>query len=60
MAPPESPGVSLGSRFPSTLAQQASWGGYSGYFADPDNFAWEVAFNPSFPIDEDGAIQLPD
>jgi predicted lactoylglutathione lyase len=41
-------------------AQQASWGGYSGYFADPDNFAWEVAFNPSFPIDEDGAIQLPD
>ncbi len=41
-------------------AQQASWGGYSGYFADPDNFAWEVAYNPSFPIDEDGAIQLPE
>jgi hypothetical protein len=41
-------------------AQQASWGGYSGYFADPDNFAWEVAFNPSFPIDEDGGIQLPE
>jgi uncharacterized protein len=41
-------------------AQQASWGGYSGYFADPDNFAWEVAFNPSFPIDEDGGIHLPE
>ena len=22
------------------------WGGYSGYFADPDGFRWEVAFNP--------------
>jgi predicted lactoylglutathione lyase len=41
-------------------AQQASWGGYSGYFADPDNFAWEVAFNPSFPMNEDGTIQLPE
>lgn len=25
------------------------WGGYSGYFADPDGFRWEVAYNP-FPI----------
>jgi hypothetical protein len=41
-------------------AQEAFWGGYSGYFADPDNFPWEVAFNPSFPIAEDGAIHLPD
>lgn len=40
-------------------AQEAFWGGYSGYFADPDNFAWEVAFNPTFPIAEDGAIRLP-
>lgn len=40
-------------------AQEAFWGGYSGYFADPDNFAWEVAWNPSFPIEEDGAIRLP-
>ncbi len=35
---------------------QASWGGYSGYFADPDGFAWEVAFNPEWPIAPDGAI----
>lgn len=26
--------------------QKAFWGGYSGYFADPDGFLWEVAYNP--------------
>ena len=26
--------------------QKASWGGYSGYFADPDGYLWEVAYNP--------------
>ena len=26
--------------------EQASWGGYSGYFRDPDGFLWEVAWNP--------------
>jgi catechol 2,3-dioxygenase-like lactoylglutathione lyase family enzyme len=30
-------------------AQPAEWGGYSGYFADPDGFLWEVAWNPKFP-----------
>ena len=25
------------------------WGGYSGYFADPNGFPWEVAWNPGFP-----------
>jgi len=30
-------------------AQRADWGGYSGYFADPDGFLWEVAWNPHFP-----------
>ena len=29
--------------------QRASWGGYTGYFADPDGFLWEVAWNPNFP-----------
>ncbi len=37
----------------------ASWGGYSGYFADPDGFPWEIAWNPGFPLDEDGKVQLP-
>ena len=30
-------------------AHEADWGGYSGYFADPDGFLWEVAWNPHFP-----------
>lgn len=28
---------------------RAEWGGYTGYFADPDGFLWEVAWNPKFP-----------
>lgn len=32
-------------------AQDTDWGGYSGYFSDPDGFLWEVAWNPHFPID---------
>ena len=31
-------------------AHEADWGGYSGYFADPDGFLWEVAWNPHFPL----------
>jgi catechol 2,3-dioxygenase-like lactoylglutathione lyase family enzyme len=27
------------------------WGGYAGYFADPDGHLWEIAFNPNMPID---------
>lgn len=41
-------------------AQEAFWGGYSGYFADPDGFLWEVAWNPFFAISKDGAIRLPE
>ncbi|MCL4294010.1 MAG: VOC family protein [Acidimicrobiia bacterium] len=40
-------------------ATRADWGGYSGYFADPDGHLWEVAHNPGFPLDDDGAIVLP-
>jgi len=32
-------------------AQDVFWGGYSGYFADPDGFLWEVAWNPHFAIE---------
>lgn len=32
-------------------AMEADWGGYSGYFADPDGHLWEVAWNPHFPLD---------
>jgi hypothetical protein len=31
--------------------QKAFWGGYSGYFADPDGFLWEVAWNPHFQVE---------
>jgi uncharacterized protein len=41
-------------------AKEAFWGGYSGYFSDPDGFLWEVAWNPSFAIAEDGSVRLPD
>ena len=30
-------------------ARKTDWGGYAGYFADPDGFLWEVAWNPEFP-----------
>ena len=32
-------------------AQKTFWGGYSGYFADPDGFLWEVAYNPHFSVE---------
>ena len=35
------------------------WGGYSGYFADPDGHVWEVAHNPFFPLDQHGNLTLP-
>lgn len=30
-------------------AQKAFWGGYAGYFQDPDGHLWEVAYNPDMP-----------
>jgi uncharacterized protein len=39
-------------------ARETSWGGYSGYFADPDGFAWEVAWNPAWPVAPNGAIEF--
>ncbi|WP_439561555.1 VOC family protein [Roseinatronobacter sp.] len=36
------------------------WGGYSGYYADPDGHVWEVAHNPFWPLSEDGTLTLPD
>ena len=40
-------------------AEPTSWGGYSGYLADPDGHLWELAFNPGFPLDDQGRIQIP-
>lgn len=40
-------------------AENVFWGGYRGYFADPDGFLWEICFNPFFPLDAAGHIQWP-
>ena len=40
-------------------AQEVFFGRH-GFFADPDGFLWEVAWNPSFPMAADGSIELPD
>jgi uncharacterized glyoxalase superfamily protein PhnB len=39
-------------------ATRAEWGGTSGAFADPDGYVWEVAYNPSWTITEDGSIRI--
>lgn len=40
-------------------AEDTFWGGYSGYFADPDGHLWEVAWNPAFALDDAGNLRLP-
>jgi hypothetical protein len=40
-------------------AQDVFWGGYSGYFADPDGHPWEVVWNPHWEMNEDGGLILP-
>ncbi|MGA9840013.1 MAG: VOC family protein [Thermoplasmata archaeon] len=37
----------------------ADWGGYSGYFSDPDGHLWEVAYNPGWKLDRKGTVVLP-
>lgn len=41
-------------------AGRAFWGGWYGYFADPEGNLWEVAHNPDFPLDAEGRISLPE
>jgi len=36
------------------------WGGYSGYFADPDGHVWELAHNPFWPLDAEGRLGPPE
>src|SRR3546814_8340030 len=38
-------------------AGATAWGGYAGYFADPDGHPWEVAHNPFWTIREDGSVR---
>lgn len=39
--------------------EEVFWGGYSGYYADPDGHVWEVAMNPFWPLNDDGSLTLP-
>lgn len=39
--------------------EKVFWGGYSGYWADPDGHVWELAMNPFWPLAEDGSLTLP-
>lgn len=41
-------------------ARETFYGGYAGYFRDPDGHAWEIAYNPGFPLARDGSITVPD
>ena len=38
--------------------QKAFWGGYSGYFSDPDGHVWEIAYNPFWTIRQDGRVAM--
>jgi len=41
-------------------ATETFYGGYAGYFTDPDGHSWEIAYNPGFTLDRDGSLTLPD
>jgi uncharacterized protein len=41
-------------------ARETFYGGYAGFFTDPDGHVWEIAYNPGFALDRDGAITIPD
>ena len=41
-------------------AQETGWGGYSGYFADPDGHPWEIVHAPGFSFSPEGQLRLPD
>ena len=39
--------------------EEVFWGGYSGYFADPDGHVWELAHNPFWALSETGRLTIP-
>ncbi|AZQ65657.1 VOC family protein [Silicimonas algicola] len=40
--------------------EEVFWGGYSGYYADPDGHVWEVAHNPFWEVSDTGRVTIPD
>jgi predicted lactoylglutathione lyase len=51
------PSVTSGERYLARM-RTAEWGGYSGYFADPDGHVWEVAYNPGWTLAADGTLTI--
>lgn len=39
-------------------AARADWGGYTGAFADPEGYVWEIAHNPDWTLAADGSVRL--
>ena len=52
-----SPG-SLAQYASASPAARADWGGYTGAFADPEGYVWEVAHNPTWTLKDDGSVGL--
>ncbi len=42
------------------MPEKVFWGGYSGYFTDPDGFLWEIAHNPFWTLDDKGRVFIPE
>ncbi|TFH93230.1 VOC family protein [Vibrio ouci] len=49
--------VSLGAKLEKP-AQDVFWGGYSGYFSDPDGYLWEIAFGDCWEFNQDGSLVI--
>ena len=43
-----------------TAPRDTFYGGYAGFFRDPDGHVWEIAWNPGFMLEPDGSLTLPD
>jgi hypothetical protein len=41
------------------VPSETFYGGYAGYFRDPDGHVWEIAHNPGFALGADGTLTLP-
>ncbi len=55
MATAEAAGASV-----TKAARETFYGGYAGFFTDPDGHVWEVAWNPGFVLADDGSLTIPD
>jgi predicted lactoylglutathione lyase len=42
------------------LPSETFYGGYAGFFRDPDGHVWEISHNPGFTLHDDGTLTLPD